>query len=988
MSLKTLLKVATFNVRGLCSDVKKKCLSSDLLQYNVDLCCLQETKIISSRNNTLNYGKYHLVFLENANKYHGLGFAVNDNLWNLRKCVYKISDRIAVIEFSLPKGILSIINVYGPTQVLCNSNSNIRDEFYSDLSKAKQLTNSSVFQIVMGDLNSKVGKYQAGIPENCMGRYRRGRRNPNGQELIDFCVERNLFIVNTAFQHRQTHITTWTGQRRDSNGNIVNIFNQLDYIMCRRSQRRAFTDARSYAGTLTHSDHRLVIGTVKSEDIRHPFKPRCTRRAPRLNIQLLSSSATAKQDYQNKIDSKLEEATDPDTNVWWKNVSNILKICAEETVGTIKCEKPVKVLSPELKSLSEQQRNLRNQISTTKNLDKRRELKSERNRIQHEIHKKATKEYESKLTKQATEIEAQKDNARMFKAVQLMNRKPYENPTVLDSDGKIVLNELDSAKIIKDHFESQFCNSEHVDLQPFEGNPRPLSNPIKTAEIIACINKLNNNRAAGPDNVNGELLKYGSEKLADSLKDIINATFERHSDLDLGTGTLVPIPKPNKPRAVQNLRPIVLLSTLRKALSLIVLHRISNKIDEFLSHGHSGFRKGRSTSDAVWSHKFLIAHTQRMEHEFTLLGIDMSRAFDTVNRQKLLSTLDNIVDEDELRIIRFLLSNTKLIIKSKSNIDVHFQSNQGVPQGDSLSPVLFTVYLEAALKDLRSKLSTLKANNRTLENHHNIPDEVIYADDTDFVCESAQLAEIIEDIAPQHLAAWNLQMNPDKTEITVINRNQQDSWKNTKKLGTLLGDTEDIAKRKQLAWIAFGKMYKVWKREQISFATKLRLYNAYIKPILLYNAGTWAISKLDEQNLDRFHRKQLKALANIRYPDKISNIKLYRKCNIPRTLTCEIAEARWRLFGHILRLHEETPAQKSMTYYFDQCHNNTSFWGRPKLTLPYRINMDLKEITPLDSFPPQLTNLNELCQFRASAQNRANWQTMIRRVCNAYPLVR
>ena len=53
-----------------------------------------------------------------------------------------------------------------------------------------------------------------------------------------------------------------------------------------------------------------------------------------------------------------------------------------------------------------------------------------------------------------------------------------------------------------------------------------------------------------------------------------------------------------------------------------------------------------------------------------------------------------------------------------------FTSNVGTPQGDSLSPVLFTVYLEHTLKKVRPTLS-----RPTAPFEAEIPYEVAYSDD-------------------------------------------------------------------------------------------------------------------------------------------------------------------------------------------------------------------------------------------------------------------
>ena len=53
-----------------------------------------------------------------------------------------------------------------------------------------------------------------------------------------------------------------------------------------------------------------------------------------------------------------------------------------------------------------------------------------------------------------------------------------------------------------------------------------------------------------------------------------------------------------------------------------------------------------------------------------------------------------------------------------------FVSNIGTPQGDSLSPVLFSVYLENALKEVKTILP-----RPTNELEKTLPTEIAYADD-------------------------------------------------------------------------------------------------------------------------------------------------------------------------------------------------------------------------------------------------------------------
>ncbi|POM73362.1 Ubiquitin-conjugating enzyme E2, partial [Phytophthora palmivora] len=159
-------------------------------------------------------------------------------------------------------------------------------------------------------------------------------------------------------------------------------------------------------------------------------------------------------------------------------------------------------------------------------------------------------------------------------------------------------------------------------------------------------------------------------------------------------------------------------------------------------------------------------------------------AFDTIDRAKLMDVLRSFLDDDEVRLIQLLLADTTLSLRSGSTTLNPFTSNLGTPQGDSLSPVLFTVYLEAALRDLADSLDVGRAF---------LDDMIVYADDADFVCRTVEATAFIQDQAPAILARWSLAMNSSKTELTTVARAststptrhvraQEEVWRNTKKL--------------------------------------------------------------------------------------------------------------------------------------------------------------------------------------------------------------
>ncbi|GFS09381.1 LOW QUALITY PROTEIN: very-long-chain enoyl-CoA reductase [Elysia marginata] len=155
----------------------------------------------------------------------------------------------------------------------------------------------------------------------------------------------------------------------------------------------------------------------------------------------------------------------------------------------------------------------------------------------------------------------------------------------------------------------------------------------------------------------------------------------------------------------------------------------------------------------------------------------MSAVFDTINRKALLDILKTIIDEDEVRIIRFLLSNTVVNTKvNKATEEKPFISNVGTPQGDSLSPVLFIIYLEHALRDTNQHLSAYRHRKASV-----LPREVAYADDVDFVSLEFVKVEEVQKALKRH----RLFVNVDKTDFTMLLRNAKD-WRESKKVGSLM----------------------------------------------------------------------------------------------------------------------------------------------------------------------------------------------------------
>ena len=116
----------------------------------------------------------------------------------------------------------------------------------------------------------------------------------------------------------------------------------------------------------------------------------------------------------------------------------------------------------------------------------------------------------------------------------------------------------------------------------------------------------------------------------DQIAEIFNSTAETgDAPKALVHGLLHPVPKPGKKKGPpENLRPIILLSILRKILTIALLNRIWDRLSYKIPKSQAAYQKGRGTTEQVLSLKILIDKALiSSDYNLYLLLIDMSKAF-------------------------------------------------------------------------------------------------------------------------------------------------------------------------------------------------------------------------------------------------------------------------------------------------------------------------------------------------------------------------
>ena len=578
------------------------------------------------------------------------------------------------------------------------------------------------------------------------------------------------------------------------------------------------TDSRSYSGTWTNSDHRLVVTTQRLKI--HNNRSMQPLSANRRNI---TWDKQAKEQYKQQISRLTNEYRD----MTW---TDIIKVCTE-AANKLQPKTNGKKENKDIQTLSDKQKTLRNQINATKNQDTRKTLKDKRKTTLKQLHKTIQATKESELNDQLHDIEKYKDNpSKMFKAIQTITRTRKE-PLIVQTENGLTADKEIVTETITQHFKGQFHTNTHQPLPDII--PTPLENPFTLQEIQTAIKRLQNNKSAGPDNIHAEQLKYAPDYIHAQIQHILNdmAATGTYPD-EIKHGLLVPLQKPGKSKGPPgNLRPIILLSMLRKILAICLLNRIKDKIDRHIPITQAAYRQGRNTTEHVLAIKLLcdkaITSTDYQTH---ILLLDMSKAFDTVDRLKLYHILETKINKDELNLANTLLKDVTIQIKNDNSLGQTFTTNIGIPQGDSASAFFFITYLSEALKDRpitqqhdtqtinqntrqRPKrtlkrpayLSDYKTQDNTQTNNGDYKQDQQYADDLGYLADTLTYIDNIKDIIPKQLENYNLTVNLQKTEQHTVQRLGTDDWKMCKYLGSLLDTEKDMDRRRSLANFAFHK---------------------------------------------------------------------------------------------------------------------------------------------------------------------------------------
>ncbi|CAE7263415.1 unnamed protein product [Symbiodinium sp. CCMP2456] len=323
----------------------------------------------------------------------------------------------------------------------------------------------------------------------------------------------------------------------------------------------------------------------------------------------------------------------------------------------------------------------------------------------------------------------------------------------------------DPHQVVHDHLSQVYSGPEqHPVDSPWQGDIILFTRE----ELRAGVAQLKKGKAVGVDKSSTELvlglmeLPGGEEHLLAWYNDILSS---QHIPPQWNQPVLVMLPKIRAPQTAKDLRPIAMGSTVCKLFCRLLLNRALPHIRPQTCTQTSG--PGRQTGDYIFTIIRILELTREWGNPLVVFKLDLSKAFDCLDRGALLCQLENRLGPGaEMNCWRGLLASTTGLLQTPwgaSSVKMH----TGIKQGAIESPCFFAHIAEVILAESIEKYGWRFVPSLFPQL---LPEEMMYMDDGLMWSGEMRVMQNRVDQLSVELAKFGLRLNPAKCQLYVSHR--------------------------------------------------------------------------------------------------------------------------------------------------------------------------------------------------------------------------
>ncbi|XP_020691383.1 uncharacterized protein LOC110106006 [Dendrobium catenatum] len=292
---------------------------------------------------------------------------------------------------------------------------------------------------------------------------------------------------------------------------------------------------------------------------------------------------------------------------------------------------------------------------------------------------------------------------------------------------------------------------------------QPLIAPITNDEIKSVVFSGPNSSSPGPDGFSFTFYKRSWEVIGFYVCNAVKHFFSSGQLPSAAKATgIVLIPKHSHASNISDYRPISLCNVLYKIIAKILAIRLKEVLPFIIHKSQAGFISKRISSDnIVLAADILRTFNVERVNKFLCAKLDIKKAFDIVSREFLLQRLAiKGFPEQFITWIKGCIMDVPFSVIINGTLEGFFKSSSGLRQDCPLSPLLFTVVMDAfssALEEGSFKGISCGSMNFS---------HLLYADDVLVFGEaSLQNAMDLKDTLNNFAASTGLYINDNKSSI-------------------------------------------------------------------------------------------------------------------------------------------------------------------------------------------------------------------------------
>ena len=410
-----------------------------------------------------------------------------------------------------------------------------------------------------------------------------------------------------------------------------------------------------------------------------------------------------------------------------------------------------------------------------------------------------------------------------------------------------------------------------------------MNRPISKEEVLLAVRKIKNKKAAGPDGIIGELLKYGckSDLFVSFFVRFFNSLFDKGVYPEQWTESIVlTLYKKGDVNNPHNYRGISLSDASSKLYSTIINLRLQEWVTEHNITGEfqAGFKRDYSTIDHMFTLMAFIQKQFSLNRKLYVAFIDFEKAFDTVNRSILWPILLKTGIKGKLfRSIKSMYHNVKARIRCGGKLTDYINCTSGVKQGDVCSPVLFSLFIN----ELTSEVIAQGRHGAQFTTEILQLFILLLADDVALISET--VIGLQTQLTSLNRAATRLQLkvNMQKSNIIVFRKGGHLSkWERWTYNGSVLPvvnmykylgiyfttrlsfnpTCKDLASKAKRAVLSIRQKLSMIDCE--SFKVFVKLFDSQVQPIVQYGSELWGLENAAD-HCEKVHLFALKKFLRV-----------------------------------------------------------------------------------------------------------------------------